>query len=306
MTLTRRTLLGRLGAGLALTATTPLRLWSATETNIGAARITSLSDGHLVLPAGFMFDPMPQAELPLLLARYGLEGDTLRPDCNVTLMQSEGRNILFDAGSGASFQDSAGELVDALDAIGLTPDDITEVVFTHGHPDHLWGVLDDFDDPLFANARHLIGRVERDYWLDPATVDQIGADRASFAVGAARRLEALETLETFEDGDEILPGVAAVATFGHTPGHMSFEIREGGDALMVVGDAIGNHHLAFARPHWPSGADQDRAMGAETRVRLMQRLASERMTMIGYHLPEGGMGHVEAAEDGYRFVPLEG
>lgn len=306
MILTRRTLMSRLGAGLALSVAAPLRVWSAVETQLGAARITSLSDGYLTLPASFMFGPMPQADLPPLLERFGLQGDILKPDCNVTLLQVEGRNVLFDAGSGSAFQDSVGQLVDALDTVGLSPDDITDVIFTHAHPDHLWGVLDDFDDPLFANARHMIGRVERDYWLDPATVDAIGADRAAFAVGAARRLEALENLETFEDGDELLPGVAAVATHGHTPGHMSFEVRSGSDALMVVGDAIGNHHLAFARPDWPSGADQDLATGAATRVALMDRLASEQMTMIGYHLPNGGMGRVERGEDGYRFVPLGG
>ncbi|SDE39738.1 MBL fold metallo-hydrolase [Ruegeria marina] len=306
MTLTRRILMSRLGAGLALTAVAPLRAWSAVETQLGTARITSLSDGYLTLPASFMFGSIPQDELAPLVAHYGLQGDTLKPDCNVTLLQVEGRNVLFDAGSGSAFQDSVGQLVDALDAVGLGPGDITDVIFTHAHPDHLWGVLDDFDDPLFASARHMIGRAERDYWLDPATVDTIGADRASFAVGAARRLEALEELETFEPGDEILPGVAAVATYGHTPGHMSFEIRSGSEALLVVGDAIGNHHLAFARPDWPSGSDQDQEAGAATRVALLDRLASEQMTMIGYHLPDGGMGRVERGEDGYRFVPLGG
>lgn len=176
-------------------------------------------------------------------------------------------------------------------------------MFTHAHPDHIWGLLDDFGDPQFPEATYMMGRAEWDYWWDPETVDRIGEARQVFAVGAKRRMEVIEdTVEFFEDGTEILPGIAAVASFGHTPGHMSFEIRNGGDAAMVVGDAIGNHHVAFARPDWPSGSDQDPQAAIKTRLRLLDRLASERMQMIGFHLPGGGMGRVERAADAYRFV----
>ena len=106
----------------------------------------------------------------------------------------------------------------------------------------------------------------------------------------------------FDHGDELLPGIAAVATFGHTPGHMSFELRQGTDSVMILGDAIGNHHLAFARPDWPSGADQDTETAAATRQRLFDRITSEQMQIVGFHLPNGGIGRVEGAGDGYRFV----
>ena len=105
------------------------------------------------------------------------------------------------------------------------------------------GVLDDFDDLMFPQAEYLMGAEEWAYWRDPATVDTIGEARASFAVGAARRLAAIEDrVRHFRDGEEVLPGVAAVATFGHTPGHMSFELRQGTQAVLIGGDAIGNHH----------------------------------------------------------------
>ncbi|TMV10080.1 MBL fold metallo-hydrolase [Ruegeria sediminis] len=305
MTLTRRTVLKGAGAAFAALAARPV--WAATELTLGDTRIFSLSDGHLTLPPEFIFAPMPKRELAPILAEHGLGDAPLTPPCNVTLMQSGDRLVLFDAGSGLSFQDSAGKLPDALDAVGLAPGDVTHVVFTHGHPDHLWGVLDDFDEPLFANAEHMIGKAEWDYWWNPNTVEEIGAERTAMAVGAKRRLEALEdAVSFFEDGQEILPGVAALATFGHTPGHMSFELRSGGDSVLVVGDAIGNHHVAFERPDWPSGSDQDQPTAAATRSRLLDRLAAERMRMIGFHLPAGGMGHVERKGAAYRFVPSQG
>ncbi|WP_425045161.1 MBL fold metallo-hydrolase [Primorskyibacter sp. S87] len=304
MTLTRRRLLMGAGAGIALGSGPARSLWAETGIDLGSMRISSLSDGHLVLPPEFIFAPMPKDELGPVLTEFGIGNGPLTPDCNVTLMQDGGRVVLFDTGSGTAFQESAGKLLDALDAAGVAPEDVTHVVFTHGHPDHLWGVLDEFEDPLFYEAEHMIGKAEWDFWTDPNTVNDIGDARTTMAVGAKRRLEAMEDAITFfEDGEEILPGIAARATFGHTPGHMAFELRSGSESVMVVGDAIGNHHVAFARPGWNSGSDQDQGTAAETRVGLLDQLSSEQMLMIGFHLPHGGIGRVERKGDGYLFVP---
>jgi len=215
------------------------------------------------------------------------------------------RTVLFDAGSGSGFMESAGQLPDSLDALGVAPEDITHVVFTHAHPDHIWGVLDDFDDPVFPDAEYIIGQTEWDYWRDPDTVNTIDQARTSFAVGAARRLEAIEdNIRLIRDGEEVLPGIMAHASFGHTPGHMSFEIRSGSDAVLVGGDAIGNHHIGFAHPDWESGSDQDAQAGAVTRARLLDQLATDKMALLGFHLPDGGLGRVERKGGAYRFAPL--
>ena len=271
---------------------------------LGDASLTTVSDGNLVLPAEFLFAPMPTDGLDQLRRQYGIDGEQLLPECNLALYRDGDRTVLFDVGSGPDFMPSAGKIVDGLDAVGLAPEDITHVVFTHAHPDHIWGLLDDFDEPLFYEATYMMGRAEWDYWWNPNTVDEIGDARQAFAVGAKRRMEAIEdSVVLFDDGDEILPGVAAVASYGHTPGHMSFEIRQGSEAAMVVGDAIGNHHIAFARPEWPSGPDQDLDTAIDTRQRLLDRLASEQMRMVGFHLPDRGIGRVERADGAYRFAP---
>ena len=299
MTLTRRHFITLTGAALA----TPQPGWAISTLTLGETRIDTLSDGNLVLPISFTLGDTPVADAAPILARHGLGTDQLQPPCNVTLLRDGANTVLFDVGSGPDFMPSAGKLADALDAIGLTPGDITHVVFTHAHPDHIWGLLDDFDDPMYPNATHLIGKAEFDYWMDPATVDSISPGRTTFAVGAKRRLEAIEDLlATFGDDTEILPGVASRATFGHTPGHMSFHIRAGSQDALIVGDAIVNHHLAFERPGWRAGSDQDPDMGAETRLRLLDQIASDKMQMIGFHLPGGGIGRAERAAEGYRFI----
>lgn len=308
--LTRREFSRGLGAGLWAGAGVGVGasllggpVWAARDMQIGQAVLTSVSDGNLVLPGAFFFDDLPADELAPILQEAGVGRDEVRPPCNVTLLRDGERVILFDVGSGSGFMPSAGALVDSLDALGVAPEDVTHVIFTHAHPDHLWGVLDDFDDPLFYEAEHMIGKAEWDYWMDPQTVDTIGEARASFAVGAQRRLAAMEDQMRFiTDGEEVLPGVAAVASYGHTPGHLAFEVRQGTEAVLVGGDAIGNHHIALARPDWQSGSDQDPEQGVATRKALLDRLATEQMPILGFHLPGGGLGRIEKSADGYRFI----
>lgn len=292
-------------AGLGSTALGALpSLMHAQSTQIGSKEVTSISDGNLVLPGAMFFDGLPQNEVNEILVQHGLSSEQLSPPCNLTLLRQPGQVVLFDAGSGAGFMPSAGAMLDSLDAIGVAPEEITHVVFTHGHPDHLWGVLDDFDDPVFPDAQMMIGQAEWDYWTAPDTVDAIGEARASFAVGAARRLEAIsDQISMIQGGAEILPGVMAHDTPGHTPGHMSFEIRDNAQAIMVGGDAIGNAHVALAKPEWASGSDQDVELGAKTRTRLLDQLVSDDIALLGFHLPNGGLGRVERDGDAYRFVP---
>lgn len=299
MTLTRRRLL-ELGAALPFVQI----VGGAQALTLGEGRLDTLSDGHLILPRDFLLGPLPEAEAGPILAAYGITGDTLTPPCNLTLWQDGPRKVLFDAGAGAGFVPSAGKLAKALEAVGIGADEITHVIFTHAHPDHLWGVLDDFDEPVFKNASYMIGQAEWDYWTDPATVESIGDMRAAHAVGAVRRLDAIEDwMEFVRDGQEVLPGILAHDSPGHTPGHMAFEIRQGSEAVMVVGDAIGNGHLAMARPDWPAAADQDPDTGIATRTRLLDMLAADRMAMVGFHLPEGGLGRIERVGASYRFAP---
>ncbi len=302
MQLDRRQLLASLG-GLALCGG-PSASFARTVMQLGSSEVIGLSDGNLVLPGSFFFNGLPQEELAAILSKHDVSRDQLEPPCNLTLLRQPDKTVLFDAGAGPAFMPSAGELLGSLEAEGLTPEDITHVVFTHAHPDHLWGILDDFDDPVFPEAELMIGQAEWDYWMDPNTVDTIGDGRASFAVGAARRLAAIEDqINFFNDADEILPGVMAHATPGHTPGHMSFEIRDGSNAVMVGGDAIGNDHVAFERPDWASGADQDTDLGAKTRMRLLDQLVADDIALLGFHLRHGGLGRVERTADAYRFLP---
>ena len=301
MQVDRRQVIGGLLAGSGAAFITPKTLAS---TMIGEATLITVSDGYLTLPGEFVFGPMPADELPDILSRYEVSADQLTPECNLALYDDGTRKVLFDVGSGPDFMPSAGSVLDSLDALGLAPEDVTDVVFTHAHPDHIWGLIDDFDDLVFPDAAYHMGQAEWDYWWDPETVNTIGEARASFAVGAKRRMERIaDSVTLFGDGGEVLPGITAIATPGHTPGHMAFEVGSSGETALVVGDAIGNHHVAFARPSWESGSDQDRPRAVSSRMMLFDRLIAENLLVVGFHLPGGGMGRAEKDGDGFRFVP---
>ncbi|WP_439149433.1 MBL fold metallo-hydrolase [Sulfitobacter sp.] len=289
--------------GVAASALIGLPNFLHAQMSIGEMTLDVVDDGHLTLPGSFIFEYMPKDELMPILDRFGQDYDELTPPCNLSLLRGDGRVVLFDAGSGSEFMPTAGKMLDALDALGVAPEDITDLVFTHGHPDHLWGVLDDFGDAMFTNATHHIGQAEWDYWTDPNTVNTIDSGRQAFAIGAERRLQVVaDRMQFFNDGDEVLPGVGARMTPGHTPGHMAFEVRAGNSAVMIVGDSIGNDHIALARPAWESGSDQDPILGAVTRTGLINDLAAAQMPIVGFHLGQGGLGRIEKSTDGFVFV----
>lgn len=305
MKMTRRTVMS--GAiALAGSVVMPRMSWANATLTVGTGTIDTLSDGHLVQPRSFALADTVAADAEAVLEPFGLaDADMFMPDCNLTLWRDGDRVVLFDTGSGPDFMPTAGHLMAAMDTLGLTPDEVTDIVFTHGHPDHLWGVLDDFDEPLFVNAQHHMGQIEYDYWTDTGLPDTIMPERLTFAVGAARRLEVLaDTISLFADGEEIIPGVTARATFGHTPGHMSFEVAAGDETIVVLGDCIANHHIAFARPDWPNGSDQDAATGIATRMALLAQLADADTVFVGFHLPTPGIGRAARNGETYQYVAM--
>jgi glyoxylase-like metal-dependent hydrolase (beta-lactamase superfamily II) len=300
--LTRRSLLATAAAGLAAQA---LPAFAAPASfKHGAFEVMVVSDGHLVLPVNALAPQAPPAERAEILKAAGQTAEQYDLPTNVTLIRTPDDLILVDVGSGDRFMPTAGKLWDNLKAAGIDKNNITKVVLTHGHPDHLWGAVDELDDPELPNATYYVAATEWDFWNSDAATQGLPAERAGFVTGARRNYAAIkQRVKMVKPGDDIVTGLRVVATHGHTQGHVSLELA-GGDGLLVGGDVLTHPLISFAHPEWRPTADHVPEQAAQTRAKLLDRLATDRSKLIGFHLPYPGVGVVERKDGAYRFVPV--
>jgi glyoxylase-like metal-dependent hydrolase (beta-lactamase superfamily II) len=269
---------------------------------VGTFELTVVSDGHLVLPASFLAPDAPEAERAALLTEAGATGAEFNSPTNCTLIRAGRELILVDTGAGPHFMPTAGKLADNLAAAGIDRDAITMVVYTHGHPDHLWGVVDEFDEPVCPKARYVVAAAEWDFWHGASALSGLPAERAGFVTGARRGFAHIkDKVRMVKPGDDVVTGVRVLATPGHTQGHVSLEVS-GGDGVVIGGDALTHALISFRHPEWRPQADHVPDLAAATRARLLDRLATERTKLIGFHLPWPGVGTVERKDRAYRFV----
>ena len=189
-----------------------------------------------------------------------------------------------------------------MDGAGYSPEDVTVVVLTHFHGDHIQGLMTG-DAPTFPNARYVAGQVEYDWW----TSDEAkSGDRAQGAALVERMVVPLRDQMTLVgEGDEVVPGITAIEAFGHSPGHLIFEIASGDRRLWLTADTANHFVASLQKPEWEVSFDQDKAMATETRKRVFDQIAEERIPFIGFHMPFPAIGYAQKLEDGgYRFIPL--
>jgi len=271
----------------------------------GDFEITVVSDGNLVLPVNFMASNVPEATLKAFLNSNYLDTQSHFSHVNLTLINTGKEMILVDTGCGPNFQDTAGKLVDNLEAAGVTPEQIDKVIITHGHPDHVFGIIDEFEEaPRFPNAEYYMNGEEWAFWTADDTASKLPESFASFAAGAKRNLLPVSgRTKRIKPGDEVAPGVKIIESFGHTLGHVSVMAESKKEQLLITGDAINHAQISFDHPEWEPKVDMDGARAVKTRKNLLDMAATERLTVVGYHLPFPGVGHVARKGKGYRWVP---
>lgn len=265
--------------------------------------VTVLSDGHFTLPAGIVAPEASSDEWLDIERRLGGGAGSICAYANIPLIQSKDDLILIDLGGGGKFQPTEGRLASSLAAAGHDREAITKVLLTHAHPDHVWGLLGSDGRPRFPNASYYVGAAEWDFWMDPDFTSSMPFVLHPFAKGAQRDLSAVcERIVLVKDGDDIMPGLQAIATPGHTPGHMSYALA-GPETLVVTGDVVTNQIVSFEHPAWRFGNDTDQEVGAKTRQRFVDRAAAERLLLLGYHFAYPGLGTVERSGAEYRYFP---
>ncbi len=292
----RMTLLA--GAALPLAATLPARPARAElqGPGQGAFKRFGLGDWEvttLLVGARRMEDPRatfamttPEADFAAAAEANFLPADHSWNSFTPVLVNTGADLVLFDTGLAAE------PLLMALAEAGVQPESVTVVVLTHMHGDHIGGLTGETGSPTFANARYVTGRIEYDHWAAAANE------------GFDAKVRPLADKMTFlQDGEAALPGITALAAFGHTPGHMAYVLESAGQKLVLTADTANHFAFSLGHPDWEVRFDTDKPAAAATRKRIFGMIAEERLPFIGYHMPFPALGYVEVAGDGFRYVP---
>lgn len=271
---------------------------------LGAAKITIVSDGWFTQPmSGQAINADEDEKLAFLQAHY-LDLESNYAHTNHLYVEIGDAKVLVDVGSGGRFGATSGKLMANLQAAGIDPFAITHVAITHAHPDHIWGIRDDFDEAIFPDAEYIIGAEEYDFWMQDDLVNFVPESGQQFVVGAVNSLNADGVEWTMAGaGYEVAPGVRMIPTPGHTKGHMAVQIDSGGETLIALGDCMTQAFLNFAHPEWVASRDDIPEATVATRHRLLDMAATDRIAVLGYHFPFPGVGHVRRQGEAYEFVP---
>ena len=274
---------------------------------VGDIDVLVISDGVLPITAVTVATNAAPADLSAWLKDMYLPPEVLDWPLNVAVVRSGGQTVLIDSGLGTEFPDfpRAGQLAMRLQAAGISPSSVTDVVLTHLHMDHIGGLLvDGLRNQLRPDLRVHLASAEAEFWaapdfsrtVMPSPIPDVLRRTATQFLDVYRG-----QLRTFETEYEVAPGVTMVRTGGHTPGHSIVRIESGGEALTFAGDAV--FQPGFDNPEWQNGFEHDPEESARVRIRLLTELAASGEQLVATHLPFPSVCHVAVTSDGFRMVP---
>lgn len=225
---------------------------------------------------------------------------TVRMPFNVLLLDWNGSYVLIDTGEPGWNREAP--LLAHLRALGVSPEKISHVVLTHAHFDHVGGLLDQAGRPVFSRATHHVFKAEVDFWTATAPdLSQVRVSSADMMPTARRVFERIE-FRNATPGAEIVPGITAFHSPGHTPGHMTLRLADKTSTLYHIADLC--HHAPLLMEHagWTVGSDVDSALAIRTRETIFQTLADSRERVFGFHLPFPGLGWITRSTVGFRWI----
>jgi glyoxylase-like metal-dependent hydrolase (beta-lactamase superfamily II) len=271
---------------------------------LGAAEVTVVSDGPLALgdPKG-TFIGAPDDEIRKMLSDNFLAPDNVVLEQNSPIVNMGDKLVLFDTGLGTAkgFGPTTGRQQKSMAEAGLKPEDIDAVVFSHAHIDHIGGVVDEAGKVLFPNAQFYIAQSDFDFWTDEAK--QSGALKDFVLHARKNLLPVRDRLVFFKDGQEFLPGIQAMAAPGHTVGHHIFMITSDGKPFAFLADLTHHPILLMEKPRMEFSYDTDPKQAADSRVKMLDMLAANKIAVMSYHYPWPGIGHVVKTAEGFHYIP---
>ena len=272
---------------------------------LGDIEVTALNDGTAKIEAGKILKGVKPEQLQKDLARAFLK-DPYEWSFNGFLVNTGSKLVLVDTGAGSTMGATTGRLVANLKASGYKPEQVDEIYITHMHGDHIGGLTAD-GKPIFTNAVVRAAQAEGDYWLSKTQMDAAPADQKDGFKTAMAMLNPYVTAgkyKPFIGNMELVPGVHAMATAGHTPGHTVYVVESKGEKLMLWGDLMHVAAVQFPDPSVTIAFDSDGPKAKAQRAKVFADVAAHGDMVGGAHLPFPALGHLRKAGAGYEFVPV--
>ena len=278
---------------------------------VGEAQVNVISDGVMTFPLGDTFVlNAKKDQVNAALDKAFLPKDKVSVHFSPLVLNTGGKLVVIDTGNGpgafASSKGNVGLFASNLVAAGFDPKNIDMVVISHFHGDHVNGLLTADGAAAFPNAEVLVPAAEWKFWMDDGEMSRATGERMQGLFKNNRRVfEAglKKKVTPYEWGEDVAPGLLAVASIGHTPGHTSYVLSSGSDKVFIQSDVTNHPSLFVAHPGWHLMYDQDPALAEKTRRKVYDMLVADRMRVQGFHYPFPANGYVEKDGNGYRLVP---
>ena len=271
---------------------------------LGDFEVTALSDGTVALPMDKLLTNTTPGKIDKALAKSFLKVP-VETSVNGYLINTGSKLVLVDTGAAGLFGPTLGKLVDNLKAAGYTPDQVDAVVITHMHPDHAGGLMNG-DKRVFPNATVHADQHDADFWLSQVNLDKAPKDAKGFFQGAMASLNpyiAAGKFKPFNGNTDLLPGIKALASPGHTPGHSTYVVESQGQKMALWGDLMHVAAVQFADPSVTIQFDVDSKAAAAQRKKAYADAAKQGYWVAAAHLSFPGIGHLRKDGKGYVFVP---
>ncbi|WP_424812877.1 MBL fold metallo-hydrolase [Roseococcus sp. YIM B11640] len=274
---------------------------------VGGLTVTTVHDGFARRPVQGFVRNAPLEEVQAVLAQSFMPADTLTVPFTLTFVTTPQGIVVFDAGNATQTGTATnGQAAANMRAAGIDPARVVAVIVSHFHGDHISGLSSADGQRLFPNAEIVVPATEWAWWTDEGNVTRSPeGQRGNFANTRTRFAPYQGRIRQIADGAEAVPGIRAVAAYGHTPGHTLFHIADGGQEMMYLADITNRPELMAPRPEWQIVFDFDGDMAAATRRRVLDRAATDRIRVTGYHFPFPANGYFTKDGQGYRFVPAD-
>jgi glyoxylase-like metal-dependent hydrolase (beta-lactamase superfamily II) len=274
---------------------------------VGDIEVTAVYDGIWRKPHDPAFIKNASVEeTKEALAKAGLTTEFMPIPLTVIVLKIGDKHIMVDAGSGVGqWQANATNLPANMKAAGIDRSQISTILVSHFHPDHVWGLMEKGTNaPVFPNAELIVNATEYNWRMDPGRVEKLAEGRKAAGKRIATVFPTWKNWKLVEDNTEVAPGVRLLAAYGHTPGHSAFLVTSGNDQLMVSNDTMYVPALLAPHPDWQGAYDQDYPMAVATRRKLIDRVIADKMMICGAHFPFPGAGAFVKDGDAYAFTPV--